>query len=32
MTNKEYADFLLPGNDKTIEYYEELYKTGFFRS
>lgn len=26
MTNKEYADFLLPGNDKTIEYYENLYQ------
>ncbi len=26
MNNKEYADFLLPGIDKTIEYYENLYK------
>jgi glutamyl-tRNA synthetase len=26
MTNKEYANFLLPGLDKTIEYYEQLYK------
>ncbi len=25
MTNKEYADFLLPGNDKTIEDYEKMY-------
>ena len=26
MTNKEYADILLPGIDKTIEDYEALYK------
>lgn len=25
MTNKEYADFLLPGIDKTIEDYEKMY-------
>ena len=25
MTNKEYADFLLPGIDKTVEDYEKMY-------